>query len=419
MPLLRTVTLGCKVNQYETEYVRQALVAAGYRDAAEHERADLCIVNTCTVTLEGDYKSRKIVRALARENPQAGIVVMGCYAARAPEEVAALPGVVEVIGDKRELPQLLARLGVMTAPRGLSSFGGHRRAYVKVQDGCRGGCTYCIIPRVRPVLVSRPVEEVLDEVRRLVDGGHLEIILTGIHLGHYGLDWNERGHLAYLVRRIVDLPGNFRVRLSSIEAAEMTDDLVDLLGDSAGRLCPHVHLPLQSGSESVLQRMGRPAGLRQIRRGCERLRARLDAPAVTTDVMVGFPGETEADFQATCRAVRELAFSKLHVFKFSPREGTPAAAMPKQVPYPTKHRRGLELAEIGRELRGEYCRSLVGRRVQLLAEERPEMAALVGTSERYVLVEVPPIDGTEHGFLSAVVTEVCDDHLRGWASRLS
>src|SRR5438874_5895191 len=227
---LRTLTLGCKVNQYETEYVREGLLGIGYQDADEADAAELCIVNTCTVTSEGDAKSRQAIRRLARKNPGAKIVVMGCYATRAPEEVAALPGVSQVVTDKRELPDLLGRFGVTDVPTGISGFGRRHRAYVKVQDGCMLRCSFCIIPHVRPHLASRPVEHILDEVRRLIDRGYREVVLTGIHLGHYGVDWNRRLPLAppvqkkdwirlsNLVRQIAQLAGDFRIRLSSIEA---------------------------------------------------------------------------------------------------------------------------------------------------------------------------------------------------------
>src|SRR4249920_926871 len=211
---LRTVTLGCKVNQYETEFVREGLLGAGYNDAADDDQADLCIVNTCTVTNEGDSKSRQAIRRLARKNPGAKIVVMGCYATRAPEEVAALPGVSQVVTDKRELPDLLGRFGVTDIPTGISGFGRRHRAYVKVQDGCLLRCSFCIIPHVRPNLTSRPAEHILDEVRRLVDNGYSEIVLTGIHLGHYGVDWNRdapKSHwtrLSHLVDHIARLPGD-------------------------------------------------------------------------------------------------------------------------------------------------------------------------------------------------------------------
>src|SRR5438874_6569939 len=219
---LKTLTLGCKVNQYETELVREGLLRAGYHDANDGEPADLCVVNTCTVTAEGDSKSRHAIRRLARENPAARIVVMGCYATRAPDEVASLPNVAEVVTDKREIPDLLGRFGVVDIPTGISRFGNRHRAYVKVQDGCLLRCSYCIIPYVRPNVHSRPLAHVLDEVRRLVDNGYREIVLTGIHLGHYGVEGNvhkpksEWLRLSTLVREAARLPGDFRIRLSSI-----------------------------------------------------------------------------------------------------------------------------------------------------------------------------------------------------------
>src|SRR5215213_1148104 len=209
---LKTVTLGCKVNQYETEFVREGLLGIGFEDALDQDPADLCIVNTCTVTAEGDSKSRQVIRRLARENPASRIVVMGCYATRAPQEVAKLPNVTEVVTDKRELPDLLGRFGVTDVPTGISGFGRRHRAYVKVQDGCMLRCSFCIIPYVRPHLASRPIEHILEEVRRLVDRGYREVVLTGIHLGHYGIEWNRQ----QLLNRVSDrtTKKNHFVRLS-------------------------------------------------------------------------------------------------------------------------------------------------------------------------------------------------------------
>jgi len=436
MPVLKTLTLGCKVNQYETEYVRQGLARVGYRAARNGEPADLCVVNTCTVTADGDAKSRKAIRRLARENPGAEIIVMGCYAARSPDEAAALPGVGEVLADKRELPELLARRGVIDVPSGIATFGRRHRAYVKVQDGCRMACSFCIIPRVRPHLESRPVEHVLDEVRRLVDHGHREIVLTGIHLGHYGVDGEQesgarsqesgvrsqgsgvegmvaaggsprsvaapsrtstRGageahcDLAGLVRRLADLPGEFRVRISSIEAAEARPELLSVMADRPDRICPHLHLSMQSGSDAVLRRMRRRQTAAEFLAQCDRVRRALDHPALTTDVIVGFPGETDEDFAATCRAVESAGFSKLHVFRFSPRQGTPAAELPDPVPEPVKRRRAAELSALGDRLRQQYFQSLLGRALQVLVETPVETVPgrLRGTSARYVPVELP------------------------------
>jgi len=413
MPTLKSITLGCKVNQYETEYVRQGLAQLGYREARNGEAADLCIVNTCTVTALGDAKSRKAIRLLSRENPRAEIIVMGCYASRAADEVAAMPGVSEVVADKRELPDLLARLGVIEVPSGISTFSSRHRAYVKVQDGCRMQCSYCIIPQVRPNLASRPAEEVREEVRRLVDHGHREIVLTGIHLGHYGQAArgfaSQESNLADLVRHLAALPGEFRIRISSIEAVEAAPELLAVMADRPDRVCPHLHLSMQSGSDAVLERMRRRQTSAEFLRCCERAQKALDQPALTTDVIVGFPGETEADFQASCRAVEAAGFAKLHVFRFSPRQGTPAAEMPEQIPEPEKRCRAAELSALGQRLRERYCRNLIGRRLQVLVESGLEgqPGRVTGTAGRYVPVELPGVEGNV-GRLVEVAAERVD-----------
>ncbi len=371
---LRTLTLGCKVNQYETQYVREGLLRAGYRDAADSEAADLCIVNTCTVTAEGDAKSRRLIRRLARRNPDARIVVMGCYAARAPREVARLPNVVDVVTDRRELPDLLDRLGVSEIPNGISQFGNRHRAYVKVQDGCLLRCSFCIIPHVRPGMSSRPMADICAEVRRLSERGYREIVLTGIHLGHYGVDFN-RGRpksdwvrLSSLLENLMQIEGDFRVRLSSIEATEITRELIDVMARHPQRICPHLHVSVQSGSDRVLRRMHRRWGARRIADRCLLVRRALEWPALSTDIIVGFPGETDADFAATCELVREIGFSKIHCFPFSARRGTPAAEMPDQVPPAVRAERGRKLAEIEATLRRQYFESLVGRPLRVLVE---------------------------------------------------
>jgi len=389
---LKTVTLGCKVNQYETEYVRQGLARLGWREVENGEPADLCIVNTCTVTVEADAKSRKAIRQLHRQYPRAEIIVMGCYATRAADEVAGLPGVVEVLTDKRQLPDLLARFGLIDIPTGISTFGSRHRAYVKVQDGCRMACSYCVIPLVRPVLQSRPVDEVLAEIRRLTDNGHREIVLTGIHLGHYGVDLGDGSlDLARLVRRICEIDGPFRVRISSIEAAEVTPGLLAVMADRADRVCPHLHISMQSGSDAVLERMQRRGPVRQFLKRCEEVRHALGRAALTTDVIVGFPGETEEEFAATCRVVEAVGFSKLHVFRFSPRQGTSAATLPDRVPGDVQQRRAADLIDIGQRLRKRYFETLIGRQLQVLVEsaaaEHP--GYVVGTSGEYAPVELP------------------------------
>jgi threonylcarbamoyladenosine tRNA methylthiotransferase MtaB len=415
-PKLRTYTLGCKVNQYETEYVREGLLGIGFQDASEHDPADLCIVNTCTVTAEGDSKSRQVIRRLARENPASKIVVMGCYATRAPQEVAGLPNVTEVVTDKRELPDLLGRFGVTDVPTGISGFGRRHRAYVKVQDGCLLRCSFCIIPYVRPQLASRPIEHILDEVNRLRLRGYREVVLTGIHLGHYGVEWNRGAsksqwtRLSHLVRRIAELPGDFRVRLSSIEATEVTRELIDVMADHPQKVCPHLHISMQSGSDAVLRRMRRRWGAQRFVDRCELLKERLDRPAITTDIIVGFPGETDAEFAETVEICRQVGFSKIHIFPFSARRGTPAADMPDQLPKHIKQQRSHELAAVEAELRSNYYAQLQGLPLRVLIEspledndrqragssptpapedQAPTPARFIGTSCRYAPVEVP------------------------------
>ncbi|MCI0640024.1 MAG: tRNA (N(6)-L-threonylcarbamoyladenosine(37)-C(2))-methylthiotransferase MtaB [Gemmataceae bacterium] len=389
----RLVTLGCKVNQYETQYVKEALEAAGYREVAANEPADLCVVNTCTVTMEGDAKGRQLIRRLHHENPGAALVVMGCYATREPDTIARLPGVTHVITDKQRLGEELREFGVLEMPAGITRFDGHQRAFVKVQDGCLLNCTFCIIPKVRPVLRSRPPEEITAEVAGLAANGVQEIVLTGIHLGHYGLDlckgkpkhaWRRLWHLLDLLN---DIPGDFRIRLSSLEAAEARDELAAAMRRSP-RVVPHLHLCLQSGSDVILERMKRRYRSAGFLERCRRLRDALDQPAFTTDIIVGFPGETDADFEETCRVVREAGFSKLHVFSYSPREGTPAATLPDRVPPRVIAERRAALLELERALSRRYFHSLVGRTLDVLVEgedpKRPGIA--LGTSCRYAPV---------------------------------
>ena len=420
---LRTLTLGCKVNQYETEFVREGLLGIGYEDAEGEESAELCIVNTCTVTAEGDSKSRQAIRRMARRNPGAKIVVMGCYATRAPEEVAVLPGVSQVVTDKRELPDLLGRFGVTDIPTGISGFGRRHRAYIKVQDGCLLRCSFCIIPHVRPQLTSRPIAHILDEVRRLVDRGYREVVLTGIHLGHYGVEWNRNApkeqwtRLSHLVRQIAELPGDFRVRLSSIEATEVTRELIEVMADHGNKIAPHLHISMQSGSDSVLRRMRRRWGSRRYIDRCRLVQERLDRPAITTDIIVGFPGETEAEFQETVATAREVGFSKIHIFPFSARRGTPAANMPDQVPKHVQQERSGELAVIEGELRDAYYRSLLGRKLRVLVEtpdvgSREQRAGIwSGTSCRYATVELAATSAAEGRFADIFASEVRDDRI--------
>jgi len=392
----RLVTLGCKVNQYETQLVKETLLGNGYREAGDDEAADLCFVNTCTVTSTGDAKSRQVIRQLARKNPGTRTVVMGCYATRDPAAVTELPGVFEVVTDKRELPDVFDRMGIVDIPAGISHFDGRKRAYVKVQDGCILNCTFCIIPQVRPGLHSRPADDIEDEVRRLIDNGYKEIVITGIHVGHYGVDTTrgKSGHkpfrLWHLFRKLDRIPGDWRMRLSSVEAAEINDDFISAAADCE-HLCPQFHPSLQSGSDDVLRRMRRRYSVKRFLEKLDRMRERLDHPAFTTDVIVGFPGETDDEFEATLQACRRAGFMKMHIFPYSTRKGTPAAEFSGQVDPRVRKARCEQLSILERQLAQTYYESLEGKSLEVLvertSEERPGWVR--GTDRRYVPVELP------------------------------
>jgi len=392
----RVVTLGCKVNQYESQLVLESLERNGFREAVDDEPADLCVVNTCTVTSNGDSRSRQVIRQLARQNPGTRTLVMGCYATRDPQAVSQLPSVFEVVTDKRELPDILDRHGIHDMPSGISRFEGRKRAYVKVQDGCILKCTYCIIPQVRPGLRSRSPVDIEEEVRRLIDNGHQEIVLTGIHVGHYGVESTRgrsglpRFRLSHLFQRLDRIPGPWRMRLSSIEAAEIDNDFIAAAADCE-HLCPQFHPALQSGSDTVLQRMRRRYTIGKFLETIDRMRQRLDHPAFTTDVIVGFPGETDREFEETLQACREAGFMKIHIFPFSIRKGTPAADLPDQVHGTIRESRMRVLERLERTLAQQYYATLVGTDVEVLVEGQLENRPgwVHGTDRRYVPIEIP------------------------------
>ncbi|MFO8008951.1 MAG: tRNA (N(6)-L-threonylcarbamoyladenosine(37)-C(2))-methylthiotransferase MtaB [Candidatus Brocadiia bacterium] len=382
----RIETLGCKANLYDSRRLAEALEGAGLRPAAGDEAPDLCIVNTCTVTATADRKSRQQAARLARRFPDARVLVTGCYASAAPEDLADVPGVEAVYG-RDEWPALLQSIGADAQAAegdfGIGAFGRRTRAFMKVQEGCAAGCSYCILPGVRGRPRSRPLRNAVEEARRLVAAGHAEIVLTGIHLGWYGRDLDGGASLADLVRAVAETPGLGRLRLSSVEALEVGEPLLEAMQHPT--VCAHLHLPLQSGDAGVLERMNRPYGPEEFLRVVEMGRDALDRPAITTDVMVGFPGETEAAFERTVAVCRRAAFSRMHVFPFSPRPGTPAADMPDRVPPPVVQERSEKLRALGREMAVDWAESFVGQQVRV-AFERCRDGRLTGYSDRYVRV---------------------------------
>ncbi|MBI5883869.1 MAG: MiaB/RimO family radical SAM methylthiotransferase [Elusimicrobia bacterium] len=359
-------TFGCRVNQYETQALRERMLAdPSVESSPDWESADVCVVNSCTVTAEADKDALRLVRRISRRNPRARLVVTGCLADRDRRVLAeAAPDALVVgNGDKESIAALLG-LGSGPAAGHVSGLAGRSRALVKVQDGCDGACSYCVVPGVRRVFSSKPLAELEAEVSGLVRAGHAEITLCGIRLGRYS-SADRSGRVVDLAAALESLvrlpaPGEFRLRLSSLEIAELSDRLIEALAGSSGQVCPSFHLPLQSGSDAVLRRMNRPYDTAFFSGRLAALRRRLPGAAVFTDVMAGFPGETEAEFRESLAFVKAAGLRGLHVFRYSRRPGTSAAAMPGQVPADTALRRARLLRDLDADLRARFAAEAVG-----------------------------------------------------------
>lgn len=382
-------TLGCKVNQYETQALREILLGAGYLEVPFGQPCDVCVINTCAVTGGASRKSRKHIYRAIRANPGAVVAVTGCLAEVDKAEIETIPGVSRVI-SKAEAGDILRVLGESDSGHGafeISQFGGHTRAFLKIQDGCEAFCSYCIIPYARGRLRSRNREEIRREAKRLVAAGHREIVLTGIHLGLYGAERDDSDRLEDVVEDLLAMDGLERLRLSSIEMREVNDRLLDLIVGHE-KLCPHLHIPLQSGDDDILRAMNRGYTSAEFLAALDRIRARVDNPSLTSDVMVGFPGESDEQFRNTLSVCRLAGFSRLHVFRFSPRDGTRAAEMPGRIPERIAKEREAETERLGDELALEYKRGFVGRAARPLVEHDRdrESGSLCGYTERYLKV---------------------------------
>ena len=391
--------LGCKVNAYETEAMQQLLEQAGYEIVPFEEKADVYIVNTCTVTNIADRKSRQMLHRARKMNPEAVVVAAGCYVqAKGGQE--ADPCIDIVIGNnhKKDLVRILKeyeenrekdraggngreRAGSRAAGEigdinrtkeyeslHLTRTGEHTRAYIKVQDGCNQFCTYCIIPYARGRVRSREMQDVVQEVRTLADNGYQEVVLTGIHLSSYGIDFDGQRHLSDLIRAVHEIEGIRRIRLGSLEPGIVTEEFAGTLA-AMPKICPHFHLSLQSGCDATLKRMNRRYTSEEYYEKCRILRKYFDEPALTTDVIVGFPGETEEDFQASFDFVDKVDFYETHIFKYSKREGTKAASMPDQVDEQVKAERSARLIALGEKKRKAYEERFIGKTVEVLVEE--------------------------------------------------
>jgi len=420
------ITLGCKVNQYDTQAIREQLVAAGYREVPADAPADVYVINTCAVTSMSDAKGRKYTRRVARQNPAAKVVVTGCSVDSDPRLADKLadavgPGNLLMIGNESKLSvaSLVARgeagPACNTWSAGISSFEGHTRAFVKVQDGCNNFCAYCIVPYVRGRARSRPIESIVEEARRLADAGHREIVLAGIHVGHYGRDGGP--DLADVVERLDGIEGFRRLRLSSIEATEVTDRLVELAAGS--KLCPHFHLPLQSGSDAVLARMNRRYTAAEFVAVTEKIAQKIPQASFTTDVLIGFPGETEEDYERTEALCREVGFCRTHVFPYSDRPGTAAAAMPDKCSSRAVADRKQRLIAAAKDTALAYKKQFLGAEAEVLVEARRDRwGKLCGYTDRYVKVLFDGPDSLKGEFVTVLLKDAEPEIMRGSVAEL-
>ena len=412
--------LGCKVNQYEAQLLREGFLAIGLAEAPEEHGADLVVVNSCSVTESGAAKSRHAVRQLGRRNPGARILVTGCYVESDREDCEALDGVVRAFGNAEKagiVPyvarQLLGMDGELPElPRGIRSFAGHTRAFVKVQDGCRDHCAYCIIPSLRGEPRSRPMDEIAEELAALARNGYREVVFTGVHLGYFGFERGEKGALVALLRLARATPGLERAKLSSVEVHEIDSELVDLFAADPF-FVPHFHLPLQAGSDRTLRSMRRKYGTGRFRGAVDLLRDRLVEPALTTDLIVGFPGESSDDFDDSLRFCEEMDFAKMHVFPFSPRSGTEASHLPGLPPAKEILRRRQAAAELDDRMSTAYRRRFIGRRIEVLVEGRRMGGRLTGLSDRFQRVVLDDGDDLHNRLVEVEVLGEKDGLLEG------
>ncbi|GIP39591.1 tRNA (N(6)-L-threonylcarbamoyladenosine(37)-C(2))-methylthiotransferase MtaB [Paenibacillus sp. J31TS4] len=432
MPSVAFHTLGCKVNYYETEGIWQLFKQEGYEQVDFESTADVYLINTCTVTNTGDKKSRQVIRRAIRRNPDAIIAVTGCYAQTSPAEVAAIPGVDLVIGtqDRDKIIPLVNRFREERQPINavrnimktrefeeldVPEFSDRTRAFLKIQEGCNNFCTFCIIPWSRGLLRSRKPDSVLRQAHQLVHAGYKEIVLTGIHTGGYGEDL-EGYNLAALLRDLDKVDGLRRVRISSIEASQITEEVLDALG-SSDKMCRHFHIPLQAGDDTVLKRMRRKYTTAEYGRKIDLIHRIMPDAAITTDVIVGFPGETDEMFRAGYRFMEQMQFAEMHVFPYSKRTGTPAARMEDQVDEEIKNARVHELLDLSERLQLAYAQPFVGQVLEVIPEgpfkEAPDSGLLAGYTDNYIQVVFPGTEDMLGKLVKVKLTEAGVNECRG------
>ena len=418
------ITLGCKVNQYETNAMSEKFIEAGYNVIENTQEADICIINTCSVTNISDRKSRQMIRKVKEKNPEAIVIATGCYAQVAKEEVSQMPEVDIVIGNNEKkdiikhieefIRQKNKQVEVIDAfePKEFADFGTityteKTRAAIKVQDGCDRFCSYCIIPYARGRVRSRKPESVINEIKAVAQKGIQEVVITGIHIASYGKDFKEAYKLINLLEEINQIEGIKRIRLGSIEPPLITDEFIARLS-KLEKVCHHFHLSLQSGCNETLKRMNRRYTTEEFKEVVERIRNTYKDAILTTDIIVGFPGETEEEFNRTYEFLKEIKFYKMHVFPYSIRKGTKAAEMPNQIDGAEKEKRSKILIELSNQNQLDYNKTYIGKEVEVLIEEDSK-----GHTANYILVKVEDVQNLENKLVKVKVTSAKVEFLDG------
>lgn len=422
-------TLGCKVNQYETEAMLELFEKEGYEKAETEDYADVYVINTCTVTHMSDRKSRQYIRRMKKKNPDAIIAVVGCYSQVSPEEILSIDEVNLVMGtnDRKKIVEEVKKID---ASRKVSTVddimkvkafeeieinktNGKTRAFMKIQDGCDRYCSYCIIPYARGRVRSRDLESIVKEVENLASNGYKEVVLTGIHVASYGKDIKDSDiKLLDVIKQINDIEGIERIRLSSVEPILFTDEFVEAVS-TMDKVCPHYHLSLQSGCDETLKRMKRRYTTEEYKAIVDRLRAAIPNVSITTDVIVGFPGETNEEFDKTYEFLKDIELTHMHVFKYSPRKGTPAATMENQVDPSTKHDRSEKLLQLNEENFNKFGQRMLDKEFNVLFEQKVGDNKYEGLTENYVKVIVESDNDISEQILKVKIKDVKNEFLEG------
>ena len=416
--------LGCKVNAYETEAMQEMLEHAGYEIVPFREGADIYVINTCTVTNIADRKSRQMLHRARKMNPDAIVVAAGCYVQAQAEKQVIDPCIDIVLGNNKKQDLLTALQAYEAEHEGLREVidinhtkeyenlhltkqGEHTRAYIKVQDGCNQFCSYCIIPYARGRVRSRAKEDVVEEITELAKNGYKEVVLTGIHLSSYGIDFEQEDNLLSLICAVHEIEGIERIRLGSLEPRIITEEFVQAIA-ALPKMCPHFHLSLQSGCDETLKRMNRRYTSQEFYEKCEILRTHFENPALTTDVIVGFPQETEEEFAQTLEFLKKIRFYETHIFKYSKREGTKAAVMEGQIPEQVKADRSAVLIQLGEENQKQYEAEFAGKTVEVLVEEQSVIDGKemwVGHTKEYMKIALESEENLQNCILNVKIKD--------------